>query len=1393
MVLFYEWYIWIFAPPLYIPKRERWTIIPAPVSEWIKSRIKLAATCLEDYAYWMVAREFKPPAKHRQRHFSSGTPFFVPDNLIPTWLLRLLMRLCIKKQRCNIARDICIVMSTDFTEHNETDKGPPLVAHQVEFDPDSFDIGIDNRTSRTISHCIQDFDGPVRATNYRIRGFTGLATGQIMIVTIVWRILDDNGCEHTIRLPNSLYVPEGGVRLLSPQHWAQVARDHRPLPRGTRCITYDDCIVLQWNQRKYTLTTPLNEGTQNVGTIRSAPGFKNYTAFQATLNQPEGEIMYVYDANQVTDDEGDADSAFDDDDESFSTDDNVVTPNPADVPDTQTDPREATFDLNGPKDQALPDVIPDEEDQLPPKDAKAEWLHYHHCFGHASPKRMKIMALLGIIPRRLAKCDTPLCTACLFGKATRRPWRTNAGQPSSRVIPITKPGQCVSVDQLISPTPGLIAQLRGIPTKKRYTCATIFVDHFSGYGYVHLQKSTSATETIEAKKAFEAHAATFGVTILHYHADNGVFADNGFRSACMQEGQSLTFCGVNAHFENGRAEKRIRDATELGRTMLIHANRRWPTAINAHLWPFALRHAILSLNRTPSLKPEHEGKSYHQLFSGSPVQENKKHWVPFGCPVYVLDNKLQAQQQINKWQSRARVGIYLGVSQQHSRNIALVLNMQTGLASPQFHVKFDRKFETMRSSFDPMMPVSKWQTKTGFQVQVPSADTTPQASMPSAPAQQAAPEPPPAPDDDGDGPPDNNGDGDDGDGNNDGDGNGGAPPPPPPTAPRWESQLYPESRPAPPSRSGRERREPIRFIETYEARMEECRPEYVSFEALSVPDDTLECYSNTDPLLAYKAVSDPDTMYLHEAMKQPDRDQFLAAMLKEVEDQRKNGHWTVVPRKKVPQGVPVMPSVWSMKRKRRISTREVYKWKARLTLDGSRQKKGVNYWEAYAPVASWPIIRLILSIAIINNWYSKQIDYVLAFPQAKAETDDLYMAIPKGMELSEGASPKDFVLHIQKNIYGQKQGSRVWYLHLKSKLEEAGLKQSSVDDCIFTYKSSIYALYTDDSILTGPDEQELEEIVDRIRATGLDITDEGTIDDFLGVKIERDQAAGTVTLSQPHLAESILKDLRLDGDNVQVRDTPAKTSTILRRGDPESPAFDDAFHYRSVIGKLNYLQTTRPDIAYATHQCARFASDPKEHHGQAVRWLCRYIAGTKDKGITFKPKDESFNVFVDSDFSGNWSRDTAEWDTDTARSRAGFIITYAGCPIFWSSKLMTEISLSTTEAEYIAASESLRHVIPMMNLIKELQNRGFSVNTVAPKVHCKLFEDNSGAIELLKVPKTRARTKHINLKYHFFRQYVDNGEITVHHINTEDQPADMLTKSLKAPLLARHRCTLMGW
>ena len=139
---------------------------------------------------------------------------------------------------------------------------------------------------------------------------------------------------------------------------------------------------------------------------------------------------------------------------------------------------------------------------------------------------------------------------------------------------------------------GFIAQAKGKLTTHRYKYATIFVDHFSRVQFIHLHRSNSSAEIVQAKQAFERFAHDHGVNVKQYHCDNGRFADKGFIAACEAKNQRISYCGVNAHFQNGIAEKAIRDITEAARKALLHAKVRWPLAIDLSLWPYAMRNAV---------------------------------------------------------------------------------------------------------------------------------------------------------------------------------------------------------------------------------------------------------------------------------------------------------------------------------------------------------------------------------------------------------------------------------------------------------------------------------------------------------------------------------------------------------------------------------------------------------------------------------------------------------------------------------------------------------------------------------------------------------------------------------------------------------------------------------
>jgi Reverse transcriptase (RNA-dependent DNA polymerase) len=185
-------------------------------------------------------------------------------------------------------------------------------------------------------------------------------------------------------------------------------------------------------------------------------------------------------------------------------------------------------------------------------------------------------------------------------------------------------------------------------------------------------------------------------------------------------------------------------------------------------------------------------------------------------------------------------------------------------------------------------------------------------------------------------------------------------------------------------------------------------------------------------------------------------------------------------------------------------------------------------------------------------------------------------------------------------------------------------------------KKTLIVIYTDDTIVTGPDTKQIDATIKDVAAK-FEITSKEMVKDFLGVKIDRDFKNATITMTQPQLIKSIISDLGLQ-ENSNVRHTPAPSSKLLHAYKDSQP-HSDSWHYWSVVGKLNYLEkSTRPDIAYAVHQCARFSENPKVEHTIALKMIGRYLMHTAEKGIICHPNKESLNCYCDADFSGNWER-----------------------------------------------------------------------------------------------------------------------------------------------------------
>jgi hypothetical protein len=521
-------------------------------------------------------------------------------------------------------------------------------------------------------------------------------------------------------------------------------------------------------------------------------------------------------------------------------------------------------------------------------------------------------------------------------------------------------------------------------------------------------------------------------------------------------------------------------------------------------------------------------------------------------------------------------------------------------------------------------------------------------------------------------------------------------------------------------------------------------------------------------------------------MNGPFQQEFFSAMQKELttlyEDLKS---WEYVPRT---PDMNVLPSTWAFKRPRK-SDGDIKKFKARFCARGDRQKEGIDFFETWAPVVSWTTVRVLMVLAAKLGLKSAQCDITAAFLLSELpEGEDIYVAQPRGFH-----NHRNEVLKLKRTLYGLKQAPKYFYDYLSTRLQRQGLTPSKFDPCLFLSDKIVLLVYVDDILLYGQSDKDIDEFIDRLRKEeDIILNREDTAEGFLGVAVERD--GNKTILTQVGLKKKIIEALGLCSNYTTPKSTPAETAPLPRNADG-IPA-DGTINYASIVGMLLYLVGhTHPECAFAVHQCARYTFEPKLSHLSALKRIGRYLKGVVDKGLILDPTDDlNIDCYPDADFGGLWSHENPQ-DPHCVRSRTGYVINLAGCPVVWKSKLQTEIALSTMESEYIALSTSCKELFPLIDLVKELGGcLGLDVSDTV-NLHVRIHEDNVGALTLGKLEPRRMtpRSKHYAVKYHWFREQIRPRNIQLVKIETSEQLGDLFTKGLPRPAFERLRRKLMGW
>ena len=436
----------------------------------------------------------------------------------------------------------------------------------------------------------------------------------------------------------------------------------------------------------------------------------------------------------------------------------------------------------------------------------------------------------------------------------------------------------------------------------------------------------------------------------------------------------------------------------------------------------------------------------------------------------------------------------------------------------------------------------------------------------------------------------------------------------------------------------------------------------------------------------------------------------------------------------------------------------------------------------------------MLILEVLLGLKSKQGDVTAAFLHADiGEDENVFVEMPAGF-VQRDKNGKKKVLKLRRTLYGLRQSPRAFWKYMTEKLESCGMKQSDFDPCLFIGESVMCIMYVDDLLFWSRDENDIHTLAMQLRDCGVDLEQEDDAAGFLGVTLERDEITGLLEMKQTGLIQRVIEAVGMDDGNVKGKFTPSEANPLPKDADGE-PA-SGMFSYSSVVGMLLYLSGhTRPDIAFAVNCCARYMFCPKRSHEMALKRLARYLKLTADRGLVLNPNSEVCKIdgYPDADFAGLYGVEKHD-DPACVKSRTGFIITFADCPVLWVSKLQTETALSTMEAEIIALAHCCRELFPIIDITMSLGDAvGLPIGDTTLNV--SVHEDNAGALVLAKTlpPAFTPRSKYYAIKTIWFREEIVKRGIKLLKIDTVEQLGDLFTKGLTRQTFEYLRKKIMGW
>jgi hypothetical protein len=496
---------------------------------------------------------------------------------------------------------------------------------------------------------------------------------------------------------------------------------------------------------------------------------------------------------------------------------------------------------------------------------------------------------------------------------------------------------------------------------------------------------------------------------------------------------------------------------------------------------------------------------------------------------------------------------------------------------------------------------------------------------------------------------------------------------------------------------------------------------------------------------------------IREALSREDASKWIEAAEREMESIIANDVFQLVPR----PNCNVVGCRWVFVQK--LMPDGSFKPKARLVAQGFTQEFGVDYTTTFAPVVHMDFVRFLFSLAAQLNLFISQCDIKTAFLYGRLE-EKIFMEQPDGFQ--DGTNS---VWLLKRSLYGLKQSPKCWNTRFTEFLSRSKLKVATVDGCIY-YGSDLYlivAIYVDDLIILSKEENHAKDLIKKL-SSEFDLHLIQT-NKFLGFQYFR-HANGDITIHQSNYVTNILKRYGMWESN------PSPTPILPAQKAGNEEVLDDNREFREIVGALQYAASqTRLDIAFTVGLLGRRVLKPTNLDWQIMKRCLRYLRGTVNLGITYRRRGSPGLVaYADADFAGDLSK---------YKSTTGQLIIHSGGPIAWKSKLQKTVVTSTTEAEYLAVSSTIKTVLCIKNLGSELK-------ALDPEP-VPLFCDNRGAVLITANETSTQRTRHMGAQLSFAREHHRNKSVKVQHISSNDQAADLFTKPLSTDKFVANRNRLM--